>query len=298
MSVEHADVRTADIGTDVRVLNGDSLLSFRDGGATFVQSVRTFLRDATRDGVTHVVFVSSAMVYGAWENNSVPLFETEPIRPNPECELVRAFVSGETLVEQWRRSNTARAATILRPVPVVDRDGTSPWVTALAHAAGSEMATSISGAQFLDADDLRSAIDLCARQRIDGVLNVAPDGHIPADRLRALAANPLRVRVPSAARSFIDAARWNFERGPIPPGIREYVRHSWVVSNDKLKSLGWSARLSNEEAYVAGTDGSVLDGLSARRRQELALVGAATAVVSVVLIARSIVRRIRGRQVR
>lgn len=293
MSVEQADVRT-----DVRVLNGDTELSFSDEGASFVQSVRIFLRDAERDAVTHVVFVSSAMVYGAWENNSIPLFESEPIRPNPGCAIVQAFASGEALVDQWRRGGADRTATILRPVPVVDRRGTSPWVTALAHAAGSEMATLTSGAQFVDADDLRAAINVCARERYDGVVNVAPDGHIPSDRLRALAANPLRVRLPAPARSLVDAARWNLERGPIPPGIRDYVRHSWVVSNDKLKSFGWSARLSNEEAYVAGTDGSVLDGLSARRRQELALVGASALIVGVALISRSLVRRMRVRRVR
>lgn len=297
-----ADVRTTfdspaphgDVDADVRVLNRHSLLTFRDDGALFVQAVRTFLRDAANDGVVHVVYVSSAMVYGAWSNNPVPLFENEPIRPVPECELVGALAAGESLVEQWRRADRNRTTTILRPASVVGFAQKSPWVTALAHAAGSEMATELAGAQFLDEDDLQSAIDLCARQRVDGVVNVAPDGFIPPERLRALAVRPLRLKFPPWMRSSIDAVRWNVERGPVPPGLREYVRHSWVVSNDRLKELGWTARLSNEEAYVEGTNGSLLDGLSARRRQELALGAAVVGVTTVFIFLRWFVRRMRG----
>ena len=52
-----------------------------------------------------------------------------------------------------------------------------------------------------------------------------------------------------------------------------------MVANDKLKALGWKPDFSNEEAYVSGHSPSRLDGLTAKRRQELAL-GAAGAVLS------------------
>jgi UDP-glucose 4-epimerase len=41
------------------------------------------LRVAAGAGVTHLVYVSSATVYGAWPDNPVPLSEDAPIRPNP-----------------------------------------------------------------------------------------------------------------------------------------------------------------------------------------------------------------------
>lgn len=281
--------------SSVRVLNAHEVTSFRDDGTSFIQTVRSFLRDATASNVTHVVLVSSTMVYGAWENNAIPLSEYDLVRPNPECELVCAFASAEALVEQWRSYEPRRTATVVRAAPIVNRDGTSAWVTALAHAAGSEMSTSLAGAQFVHAVDVQSAVDLCVQLRVDGIVNVAPDGYITGDRLRELAAHPLQVRLPESVRAAVDGVRWNVERGPIPPGLREYVRHSWVVSNDKLKSLGWRETMSNEEAYVEGTEGSILDGLSARRRQELALAGSAVAIVVVVKLLAALIRRVRGR---
>jgi hypothetical protein len=47
--------------------------------------------------------------------------------------------------------------------------------------------------------------------------------------------------------------------------------YPWVVANDRLRSLGWSATNSNEEAFVAGHEPGPLDRLDARRRQQLAL---------------------------
>jgi hypothetical protein len=52
-----------------------------------------------------------------------------------------------------------------------------------------------------------------------------------------------------------------------------------VVANDKLKALGWAPEFSNEEAYVSGYQPSRFDGVTAKRRQELAL-GAAGAAVA------------------
>ena len=63
------------------------------------------------------------------------------------------------------------------------------------------------------------------------------------------------------------------------PGLTAYLQHPWVVANDKLKALGWEPEFSNAEAYVAGYQPSRFDGVTAERRQELAL-GAAGAVVA------------------
>jgi hypothetical protein len=63
------------------------------------------------------------------------------------------------------------------------------------------------------------------------------------------------------------------------PGLTAYLQHPWVVATDKLKSLGWKPEFSNEEAYVAGHRPSRFDGVTAKRRQELAL-GAAGATIA------------------
>src|SRR4051812_22198788 len=51
----------------------------RGGDAT-----ATLLAAASSAGVRHVVAMSSALVYGAWPNNPLPLTEDAPVRPSAE----------------------------------------------------------------------------------------------------------------------------------------------------------------------------------------------------------------------
>ena len=258
-----------------------------DRADLIVDVTRSFLRNAT----DHVLLVSSAMVYGAWPNNPVPISEREPVRPVPTFAFAVSCATAEALVDEWRTAVPGRTATILRPVAVVTPGRPSRLVHALADALGGEAVSEEIAAQFLHEDDLESAKALVRRLRPDGIFNVAPDGAIRGERLHELSPHALSVSLPSWARESVDAFRWRFMNGPVPPGLREYARHSWHVSNEKLRALGWEPRVSNEESYVSGSEGSWLDSVSAKRRQEIALVGSVAAVAGVVLAAVRVIRR-------
>jgi nucleoside-diphosphate-sugar epimerase len=267
------------------------------GIEAITDKARAFLENASRDHNNHVILVSSAMVYGAWENNPSPLSEEDVVRPLPAFSFGVACLTAEALVDQWRTDAPGRSATILRPAPVVVPGGNSRLVLALAHAVSSESVGSVMSAQFLHFDDLESAIAIAQLVKPDGVFNVAPDGAISGERLGELAAHPLRVKLPRWARDVVDVLRWRLQRGPIPPGLREYTRHSWVISNEKLRALGWTPRISNEEAYVEGTTGSWVSTLSAKRRQEMSLAAMGVAGAGVIASVVAIVRRVqRGRR--
>lgn len=268
-------------------------VSDEDGIQTTTEKTRAFLDDATRHEHKHVILISSAMVYGAWENNPAPLSEDDVVRPVPGFAFGQACVTAEALVEQWRSEADDRTATILRPAPVVGAAGNSRLVLALAHAVSNESVGSVMSAQFLHFDDLESAIAFAQLRKPDGVFNVAPDGAISGERLSELAAHPLRIKLPRWARDVVDILRWRIQRGPIPPGLRQYTRHTWVVSNEKLRTLGWEPRVSNEEAYVEGTTGSWVSTLSAKRRQELSLAAMGATGVLIVSILLIVVRRVR-----
>lgn len=268
--------------TDVPVADLTAGLSLLDDGSSMIERVRGFLDGASARAVTHVVVVTSAMVYGAWDNNPVPLDESRPVRPQPRFAVAAALAVVEVMVEQWRTERAGRSASILRPAPVVSDDDTDPLVRALAHAAGLSSAELPAPAQFLHRRDLEAAIDVCRVRRADGIFNVAPDGSISGERLRELVARPLRPSLPPRVRDAVYGLRWIVTRGPIPPGLTDYVRNPWVVSNEALRALGWEPTVSNEQAYVAGTEDDWYSSLSARRRQELALVGAAAVLVATV----------------
>ena len=248
--------------------------------------------------VTHVVLVSSAMVYGAWANNPVPLTEDALLRPDVEFPFARQLGAAEQLVDEWRVAVPGRTVTVLRPAVAMAADGTSRLASALAAGMGQRPGEADPPAQFLHLDDLASAVLLAARERLDGVFNVAPDGWVPGERVRALAGAVPRVKLPDRVNEVVTNLRWRFQRGPIPPGLRSYTRWPWLVANDRLKAVGWQPTVTNEQAYVEGTEAKWWTMVSPKRRQEIALGGLGVVVALVAFLVVRAVRRARARATR
>lgn len=247
------------------------------------EATAAMLAVADRVGAAHVVFVSSAMVYGAAPNNPVPLTEDAPLRPEVDFVFARQLASSEELVEQWRLAGPCRTTSVLRPAVALAADGASRLATALVNGLGRRLAEADPPAQFLHLDDLASAVACAVEQRLDGVYNVAPDGWIAGERVRALSGERPRLPLPERVGDLVAALRWRFQRGPIPPGLLAYTREPWVVSNGRLRAAGWEPTVTNEQTYVEGTDAPWWTVVSPKRRQELALgaavIGSIVAVV-------------------
>ena len=186
---------------------------------------------------SHLVMVSSAMVYGAFSNNPVPITEESVLRPDPEFVFARQLASAEELVEEWRRGADGRSVTVLRPALAMAEDGTSSLVRALAAGLGHRFGEDDPVAQFVHLDDVASAVALSVERRLDGVYNVAPDGWIPGERVRALTGDRLRFPLPERLREVVGALRWRFQRGPIPPGL-EPVHTRAVGGRQRQAAIG------------------------------------------------------------
>lgn len=250
------------------------------------------LSEATRRHTTHLVVLSSAMVYGAWPDNPVPLTEDVAVRPDFGFAFARQLATVEQMVDDWRLASPDRTVTVLRPVPAMASDGTSSLVRALAAGMGGRLGEDDVPAQFLHLDDLASAVVLAVDRRLSGIYNVAPDGHVPGSRVRSLWGLAPRLRLPDRVGEVVADLRWRFQRGPIPPGLRPYVRSPWLVSNGKLRAEGWSPTVTNEQTFVEGTETKWWTMLTPKRKQEIAL-GAMTVVIVGVVIA--LVRLVRRR---
>lgn len=244
---------------------------------------------ADRVGATHVVFVSSALVYGAAANNPVPLTEDATLRPDVEFVFARQLASAEELVEQWRLARAGRTTCILRPAVALASGGGSTLASALVYGLGRRLAEADPPSQFLHLDDLASAVKIGAgvgaAAPLDGVFNVAPDGWVPGERVRALSGERPRLALPDRLREVVSGLRWRFTRGPIPPGLLPYTLEPWVISNGRLRAAGWAPTVTNEQTYVESTEAPWWTMVSPKRRQELALGGGAAALVAAALVA-------------
>ncbi|MEP7045638.1 MAG: NAD-dependent epimerase/dehydratase family protein [Ilumatobacteraceae bacterium] len=250
-------------------------------------------RQSATEGVTsalwqaeharHLVLVSSAMVYGAWANNPVPITEEAVLRPDVEFVYARQLGAVEQLADEWRLAVPGRTVTVLRPVVGMAAGSTVGLAAALASGMGQRFGEDDPPAQFLHLDDLAAAVVLAAEHRLDGVYNVAPDGWVPGERVRALAGAVPRLKLPDRVTEVIGNMRWRFQRGPIPPGLRSYTRWPWLVANDRLKAEGWNPTVTNEQAYVEGTEGKWWTMVTPKRRQEIALGGLGAVLVAVAI---------------
>ena len=267
----------------------------RHSEATNVDGTRRLLAAMEDAGVEHLVTMSSALVYGAWANNPVPLTEDAPVRPNPGFAYAVQQAQREQLVADWVAAAPARVASVLRPCIGLGPDR-SPWLAAsLAAAAGMRLAEDDPPAQFVALDDLADAIDLARRERLDGVFNVAPDGWMAGETVRALAVARPRLRLPGPLALTVSRLRWRFQRGPIPPGMLPFAQHPWVVASDRLRAAGWSPKRTSEQAYVAGTEAKWWTLLTPSRKQELALGGSVAAGLALLGTGAVIVRRLTRR---
>ncbi|MEM9036979.1 MAG: NAD-dependent epimerase/dehydratase family protein [Actinomycetota bacterium] len=235
-------------------------------GAGLVELNRTLLAGATR--ASSVVHVSSATVYGAWAANPIPITERAPRRPNPGFVFAEQRLQGEQLVESWGRERSA-AVAVLRPVAAVAEDHRSWLAAQLLEASAVESADHDPAWQILHLDDLASAIALVAISRTAGCFNVAPDGWLTGEERRALLPGRARVRLPDPVVGAARRARRSVRAAA--DGIEPYLTHPWVVSNDRIKTLGWAPAWRNDEALVVAERVPAWATLNARQRQYASL---------------------------
>jgi len=237
----------------------------------------TVLGATALGGADHFVLVSSATVYGAWANAAIPIPEVTALRPNPEFTYATVKAEHERLVGDWRRE-TGVGVTVLRPTAAVARRHMSWLGNAIMNAAAIRADVDDPPTQFLHVGDLAAAVVTAVEQRLDGPYNVAPNGWITGEELRALLGPRPRLRLPVPVAARVQAWLSRSKRRPLPVGLLPYTMYPWVVANDRLRSVGWLPSSSNEEALVEADQAPPWVALNARQRQYLSL-GAATALI-------------------
>ncbi len=237
----------------------------------------------------HLIVLSSAMVYGANADNPVPITETHDLRANETLAYTRAKKLLEVDARAWAQETGGELA-VLRPTTTLSERGVG-WVAKTLRAATLVRPDQVDPpVQFLHHDDLASAVCVVARKHLTGVFNVAPDGWIGPEIFRDLIGGP-QVRLPEKMNERVTDMRRLARTRVLPAGIEDYVRHPWVVANDRLRAEGWVPAFSNEEAFVLGTPAPPW-AVSAQRRQEVALAVAGVATAGAMAAFAGITRRL------
>ena len=256
-----------------------------------VGGTRRVLEAAAAAGVGKVVLVSSAAVYGAWPNNPVPLTEDAPLRPNPGFPLGVHKAELERLLAEWARDRPAVVTTVLRPAFVLGARADHAIARLIRARVPLTVGGSVAPVQFVHEDDATEAIALAVERDLPGVYNVAAEGWLSRDELRALVGRKVQPQV--GPELMERALRRLFSAGivDLPPSEVPYLVHPWVVAIDRLRAQGWTPRYTNEETVLACLGGR--DPGSAWKAAVAAATGAGLAATG--LVVAGVVRRRRRR---
>lgn len=227
----------------------------------------TVLDVAAGVGAEHIVLLSSAAVYGAWDDNPVPLTEDAVLRPNLGIPAVAERAEIERRAQEWSFDHPGVTVTILRPCTVVVPDGADWPSDDLDGIGGLGSGDGSRPVQFLHVEDLAAAVGVVVAKKVGGVRNVAPAGWINEDEARALSGGRV-VALPEPVRR---AARRLTLGKTVDRGAAALSSHPWVVASDALRADGWAPVYDNREALVATRRATWWQKLSPTKRQELSM---------------------------
>lgn len=289
----------ADVDAVVHVAHGVSLTadlseSAETRRARLIREVQTLTVAAAAAGVPHLVVVTSAMTYGAREDNPVPLPE-DSARQAPDTEgMVADLVEIEEHLETARRVHPGMTVTSVRPAalvgPGVDTIITRHFETPrLLSLRGSHPAW-----QFCHVDDLARAVHTVLHHRLSPVVAVGVPGHLTQQELEEQS-GMRRIEVsPSAAHGAADRLH-RLGVLPLPASDLAYVSNPWVVHPRALTDHGWSPAYDNAACLrVLLDEVRGQHAVLARRveRKDAAIgAGAASATVAVIATAALLRRR-------
>lgn len=291
-----ADLKSLLEGVDVLVHLASCLEPLPDEAVMAhvnVEGTRRVLEAAAATGVSKVVLVSSAAVYGAWPNNPTPITEDAPLRPNTDFAFAAHKAEAERLLAEWCDEHPGVTATVLRPPFVLGGDSPASVRALVLGRLPVRVREATPAVQYLHIDDLVSALAFVVERDLPGVYNVAPDGWMSREDAVALVPPPPQLPVSADVAERILRRLWDAGVGDVPPGMVPLLVHPCVLANDRLRAAGWRPEHSTEDALLACLEEG---GRSGRRgvAVKAAVVGGAVllagAVVSVWLH-----RRRRGR---
>ena len=256
-----------------------------------VVGTRRVLEAAASAGVDKVVLVSSAAVYGAWPNNPIPLTEDAPLRPNPGFPLGVHKAELERLLAEWALARPSATTTVLRPAFVLGARADHAIARLIRARVPLAVGGSVAPVQFVHEDDATEAIALAVERDLPGVYNVAAEGWLSRDELRALLGRKVQPSV--GPEIMARALKRLFTAGlvDVPPSEVPYLVHPWVVAVDRLKAEGWAPRHTNEETVLACLGGR--EPASAWKAAVAAATGAGLATTG--LVVAGLLRRRRRR---
>ena len=223
-----------------------------EGRRLNVGGAESVLRACAGAGIGHIVFMSSATVYGPRPDNPVALTEDSPLRPPKGFAYAEDKAACEVLFQAFAREHPEACVSILRGCIVMGPNAAN-FITA---ALDKPLLIGIWGddptMQFVHEDDLTELLLRFATRLYPGIHNVAGPGSISWEEVVSLAGKRL-VRLPAPLAYGLTGLAWRTRiQSDAPAAGLDFVRWPWAVSTGKLgRETGFVYRHTSREALEA-----------------------------------------------
>jgi len=217
-----------------------------------VNGTQAVLQAASEAGTQQVLVTSSASAYGAWPDNPPLIGEDQPVRGVPDFSYARDKAEADRVCQLWAADHPDRVMTIVRPCivfgPNVDNFISRTWESypfmPLPDGAETEF-------QLVHEDDVVTALIALLDAKAPGPFNLAGDGSLSWRRSAEMIGMKVREISDRTLRRIAGASwRLHLPRTEAPAGNIAFIKHPWMVSNEKLKSeTGWEPRYDTLETF-------------------------------------------------
>lgn len=216
-----------------------------------LKDAEAVFRQCARSGIKRLILLSSAMIYSASPHNPGFLSEARMILRGDSNAIAREWHDLEALAVTHLGEVSPSGATliILRPAAMLVPGGQDYF----SRLFRSPLAVTLPGhdptMQLLSPADLAAAVRGVLERSTPGTYNVAPRGVITlraALRLARARRLPLSRTLQRAGRPLLASLGWAHSAEQL-----DYIRYSWTVSDEKIKSgLSYAPRHSSVEALT------------------------------------------------
>jgi UDP-glucose 4-epimerase len=215
-----------------------------------VNGTHNVLEAAADAGTGQVLVTSSAVAYGAFPDNPVPLTEDDPVRGVAGFSYARDKTESDRLCQLWAATHPERVMTIVRPCivfgPNVDNSLVRLWTKQPFSVDTGHLDQKI---QFVHEDDVVEAVTGLLLGRHAGAFNVAGTGEMTTRECAELIGSPIR-KMPLRAYRGLARAMWAARLSEAPPGQIDFGLYPWIVSTEKLeRTTGWRPAHSSRETF-------------------------------------------------
>ncbi|HEX2027515.1 MAG TPA: NAD-dependent epimerase/dehydratase family protein [Nitriliruptorales bacterium] len=268
-----------------------------------VDGTRNVVQSARQAGVGMVVYLSSAVAYGAHPDNDVPLDEDTPLRANVGFGYAEDKRDIEQWLASWVEEHPEVRMVILRPWVIAGWDVDNWFVRHLVEGVtlGIPRVFAVKGYrppwQFSHVEDVASAIEhAIEHEQLAGPYNVACEGWLSYDEFLSITGKkPLQV--PEGEAHMLAERLWRLDLVGGPPASVSYLMHPVVLSVERLLATGWRPKHTNRDALrelAASHAGWVHVKHGVRLRTRTLRLAAAGLLLLLLTVAGAAVRRARG----